>query len=310
MSEFVSTLAYPANRVFISYLVRVSDRALYNYSTSSFDQGIFLSDLQGAEREPYRIPYEERAPGSYSWKLETRTLVDGDYSYQSRELSNNTEYDNVKEETFKVINGEVQSSDVDFKIETVPGLTLFVYLKQLTTGLFFKEADSSFSFLDLSGSSVADREPYRIAYREDTPGKYAITLDANLFDDGNYEVFTHQLAPDGTELEAGLPEVIQIQDNREQVGVIFGTVGLSESTGGEDNLRYVTSTNQGVGGAKVVVYLAADYNQGNFDSPFGSTLTRPDGRWTDPIRVPGGRTYMVTFQKEGLYGPDAQEVVV
>jgi len=309
MAEFVSTLAYPAGRVFISYLVRDADRALYNYSTGSFDEGVFLSDLQGAAREPYRIPYEERAPGSYSWQLTTDTLQSGDYSYQSRELSNEVEYDNVKVETFKVIEGAVQSSDVDLRIETLPGLTLFIYLKQLSTGLFFKEADSSFSYLDLSGAAVAVREPYRIAYRENTPGEYSLTLDANLFDNGNYEVFTYQLS-NNVELQAGLPAVIQIQDNREQVGVIFDTVAISESTGGEDNLRYITSANQGVSGAKVVVYLAADYDQGNFDSPFGSTLTRPDGRWTDPIRVPAGRTYKVTFQKEGHYGPDVQEVVV
>lgn len=308
MAEFVSTLAYPAGRVFISYLVRDLDRALYNYSTESFDEGVFLSDLQGAAREPYRIPYEERAPGSYSWVLSTIGLS-GDFSYQSRELANGVEYDNVKEETFKVIDGVVQSSDVDLRIDTVSGLTLFVYLKQLSSGLFFKEADSSFSYLDLSGSAVAVREPYRIAYREDTPGKYSLTLDANLFDNGNYEVFTYQLS-EGVELQAGLPTVIQIQDNREQVGVVFDTVAVSENTGGVDNLRYITSSNQGVEGAKVVVYLKSDYDQGNFDSPFGSTLTRPDGRWVDPIRVPAGASYVVTYQKEGFFGPDSQEVIL
>lgn len=309
MTDFTSTLSQPPNRVFISYLTRDSDGHLYNADTSQFEDE-HLSDLVGVQREPYRITYEERAPGSYFWDLDVTGLaLNGTYSYKSRELSGGIEYDNVKEEAFKVVAGVLQSSDIDLILETEGGLALFVYIKQVSTGLFFKSSDGTFAALDLAGENVADRIPFRVSYLEPTPGNYSVSIDGALFDDGNYEVRTFKVAND-VEIEAGLPAVISIQDSKEQVGVTFNTVALSESTGGVDNLRYITSNSQGVEGATVVVYLKSDFDQGDFNRPFGSTLTRADGRWTNPVRVPAGNTYKVAFQKENFFGPDTSEVVV
>jgi hypothetical protein len=81
-----------------------------------------------------------------------------------------------------------------------------------------------------------------------------------------------------------------------------GPVAINTNTGGADNLRYVTVSGQGIGGANILIYLATDWpaNPGNVQAV---AVTGSDGRWLAPAFVSHG-TYVAVFTKIGLDGPD------
>jgi hypothetical protein len=86
------------------------------------------------------------------------------------------------------------------------------------------------------------------------------------------------------------------------VGSGGGPVAINTNTGGADNLRYVTVSGQGIGGANILIYLASDWpaNPGNVQAV---AVTGSDGRWLGPAFVSHG-TYVAVFTKIGLDGPD------
>ncbi len=308
MSNYVSTLTQPSGRQFIGYLTRVSDSFIYNSSTSQFE-GTVLADLVGNERVPYRISYSEGAPGSYSATLDISQFEDGEYSLESREIANDVEYANISTDVFEVSAGAVSSTDILIKITTAPTRALFAYIESSSTGLFFNSIDNSMGRLDLLTASLDSRGKFRHSYSETRPSEYLLTIDASSLLDGVYLVRTYELVGD-VEIEAGEDHLIRVQDGKQLAGVDFGSISLSENTGGKDSLKYVQANGVPVENAIITVYLSNEYNQGNTANPIGKTTTDFSGRWVDPISVDPGNTYTVVFQKSGHFGPDSKEVVV
>jgi len=89
----------------------------------------------------------------------------------------------------------------------------------------------------------------------------------------------------------------------------MSTVALNHNYSVPAALRYQTASGMPVEGALVRVYRKTDFDQGQYDSAVGITLTNSRGEWANPINVDTGFTYVVQFHKEGLYGPDKVEVI-
>jgi hypothetical protein len=81
-----------------------------------------------------------------------------------------------------------------------------------------------------------------------------------------------------------------------------GPIAINQNTGGPDNLRYVDSSGNGISGASILIYQAADWpeNPGNVQAAAATGL---DGRWIAPAYVSRG-TYVAVFTKAGADGPD------
>lgn len=81
-----------------------------------------------------------------------------------------------------------------------------------------------------------------------------------------------------------------------------GSRTIDHNYGGTDALRFVAPGGQGVAGATVWAYLAADYAAGNVGGQFvqGQATTGQDGRWLVPMSLDPG-SYELVFFKLGQY---------
>lgn len=85
-------------------------------------------------------------------------------------------------------------------------------------------------------------------------------------------------------------------------GVGDGDTDVDHNTGGTDNLRAVAS-GVGIDNVEVTAFLASDFDAGVY-TVRGRTVTRSDGRWAAPLRLNAGLTYVIRFQKVGVFGPN------
>lgn len=76
------------------------------------------------------------------------------------------------------------------------------------------------------------------------------------------------------------------------------------------NLRYQTGGGSPIEGAIVRIFKKSDFDQGLTAGAVAVTLTNARGEWTNPVFLNVGFSYTITFQKEGLYGPDNKEITV
>lgn len=75
----------------------------------------------------------------------------------------------------------------------------------------------------------------------------------------------------------------------------------------ENALRYVDKDGKPVVGAKIII----ECNESNGDNRFVfSTMTNVDGCWERGYKAEVGKTYTITFEKEGVYGPDYAQIVI
>ena len=84
---------------------------------------------------------------------------------------------------------------------------------------------------------------------------------------------------------------------------------VNENYGGTDALRYVTPGGDPIVGAQIRLYLQSDYVANRLTAPVGVTVTNQFGRWTNPLLVLPGYTYVVTFLQPGMYGPDTRTLI-
>lgn len=307
MSDYKISISQPSGRSFSGYLIREDDGFYFDYQNSEF-VGVTLSGLTFAEKLAYRFPVLEGAPGTYSTTIDLHLFQDGYYKFCIIENANGVEYSIVYEDVFEVITGEVSSKEIKVKISTAPTRSLFAYLKSTSTNLTFNPLTDTLEVLDLTTASINSRAPFRISFVEESPSNYVLSLDSSSLPDGVYSLSTFELVGD-VELEAGEPVLLRIQDGRQLSGLALGSINLTDSSGGKDNLRYLQANGSPVEGALITVYLSSEFVQGNLNT-IGRTTTRADGRWETPILVESGATYTVVFQKEGHFGPDQAEVVV
>ena len=94
-----------------------------------------------------------------------------------------------------------------------------------------------------------------------------------------------------------------------QIGT--GCVPVNHNYDTEDELAYRDSACCGIAGATVKIFTAANYNAGATDDIFvvARTATTTGGQWTQTINLNAG-SYVVVFEKPGMYGPDAVPITV
>lgn len=85
---------------------------------------------------------------------------------------------------------------------------------------------------------------------------------------------------------------------------------LDHDFGGVNALQYVTRSGVGVPQATIRVFKAVDWDQNRRDAPLFITGTDADGKWTSPIWVEPGFTYVLVFEKQGSFGPDVRRLAV
>ena len=76
-----------------------------------------------------------------------------------------------------------------------------------------------------------------------------------------------------------------------------------------DDLRYLDAQGNGIGDATVQAFLQSDFNNSNFVVR-GSTNTKDDGTWATTMNLSQGLTYVIRFEKPGVFGPDTQVLTV
>jgi len=87
-------------------------------------------------------------------------------------------------------------------------------------------------------------------------------------------------------------------------------VALTENSGGQNNLQYVTRGGTPVTGASIRVYKKIDWDTRNLAAVVGTTLTTATGGWAAPVFAAAGETYVVVFEKTYEYGTDTAEITV
>lgn len=91
---------------------------------------------------------------------------------------------------------------------------------------------------------------------------------------------------------------------------VTNTVRVDHNYGSPGALRYQTAGGVPVEQALIRVYLKTAFDQGDTDQPLAITMTDANGNWVTPVMLTTGFTYTILFAKQGLYGPDKQEVIV
>lgn len=82
------------------------------------------------------------------------------------------------------------------------------------------------------------------------------------------------------------------------------TVAITQDYPLPGDLLYQTPGGCGIEGAQIRVYLLSDYQAGNFASPVGTSMTGRGGKWTNPVLVSPGFTYIAQFVAPYSFGPD------
>tara|TARA_Y100000310_G_scaffold332932_1_gene409480 strand:- start:357 stop:1280 length:924 start_codon:yes stop_codon:yes gene_type:complete len=297
----------PSGRTVISYIQQESTGFLYNRNTASFDE-VVLADLDMAERAPYRSSLTESPTNTYRLIVDVSLWADDNYKISIREVVNLVEYPDLLSEVIPVAAGSAVDTTLDFKIVTAEARTLFCYNRSVSSGMYLNISTGEMSRVDLVTATIAIRSEYRIPYVEEAPGSYVSTVPSEI-PDGTYSLETFELVND-VEIEAGFPQIYRVLDGKRVTALLEDKISLSHNTGGIDALRYVTSNNVPVASASITVYLTSDYSQSIFTNPIGTTTTGDDGRWTVPVTVDSAAVgaYTLVFQKQGHFGPDAQEV--
>lgn len=87
-------------------------------------------------------------------------------------------------------------------------------------------------------------------------------------------------------------------------------VALTENSGGQNNLQYVTRGGTPITGATIRVYKKIDWETRNYTKVVGTTVTIATGGWQTPVFAEVGETYTIVFNKPNEYGPDTVEITV
>ncbi len=89
--------------------------------------------------------------------------------------------------------------------------------------------------------------------------------------------------------------------------VFDNTVAITADYPLSGDMTYATPGGSPIVGAQVRVYRKSAYDAGDLTTPVGVTVTDAAGKWTQPILVVSGYTYLARFEKPNEYGPDVKE---
>lgn len=306
-----NTLSRPTGKNFFSFVTRLGDSALYNFVTQEFIQGQKLHlTLDEVTRSKFRCPYQEVRPGAYRLEIDSALFDDGAYSFTTRELRS-AGVEGLTEEVVEVdlADGEQQDGSLNLQIKTESGISLFCYIKDRYSNLYYNSSARDFLRLDPTDEVESIRAGFRHSFTEQPSRVYTLNRSLEDFPDGNYEVTTYQLVS-GIEYKVGTTVVVKVHDGRQQRGVLFNQVMVNHDTNIPDSLRYIKQNGEPVSGATIVVYNKSEFQADQFTNPIGTSVTMPDGRWATPIPVQAGDTYTVKFHLAGVAGPDFVDLVV
>lgn len=306
-----NTLTRPGGKNYFAYLLRDVDGALFNYTNLEFVIGQKLHlTLDTATRSQFRVPYVEIRPGTYRFEVDSQEFQDGKYRVETRELITNSVEGVLEERVFiDLLDGDQQDGSLNLRIKTLPGLSLFCFIKDRYSTRFYNGATQDFQHLDTFDEVEELRAPFRHSFTEVHSGDYVLNRSLANFPDGNYEILTYNLV-DGIEYRAGAPVIIKVHDGRQQRGVLFNLVQVNHDTPTPDTMRYIRPNGEPVSGATVAIYLKSEFNSDNLTNPLGTSVTGEDGRWVTPIPIQAGDTYVVMFSKLGEMGPDYVDLAV
>ena len=77
-----------------------------------------------------------------------------------------------------------------------------------------------------------------------------------------------------------------------------------------DQFRYLAPGGAGIPQALIRVFQKPDWDAGRRNVGLFVTETLDDGRWQSPFWLEPGMTYILTFEKQGSFGPDIVEITV
>lgn len=92
--------------------------------------------------------------------------------------------------------------------------------------------------------------------------------------------------------------------------VVHNIVKVDHNYGTPAALRYQTSGGAPVEGAVIRIFKKSDFDQGLTSVALAVAQTNVRGDWATPVFLTTGFSYVISFAKEGLYGPDKTEIVV
>jgi hypothetical protein len=89
-----------------------------------------------------------------------------------------------------------------------------------------------------------------------------------------------------------------------------GTIAVDHDFPTVDNLRYIDTNGSGIDNGIILVYLTSDYMNGNNTINFikGTSSTKMDGRWIDPIYLDSGLSFTIVFYKQGAFSITTKEI--
>ena len=265
--------------------------------------------LDNLSRSKFRVPYVETRSGSYKLEIDCSAFEDGNYSLQSRFLTDQQESIPTDEVSIKVSAGEVQDSSLNMSISSNANLNLFCFIKDKFTDNYLKANSDNFVPMSLADETEELRSQFRHSLNEIAPGEYVLDRDLSNVPDTVLTVTIYQLVND-IEYKAGLPVTVHVHGGRQQRGVLFDTVMVNNDREQFDYLRYLAPNGQPISGAEVYLFKKSEYSSDQFDNALGRTLTGEDGRWLQAIPAQAGDTYTVVLFKQGEYGPDVVDVAI
>ena len=310
MGFLVHTLARRNSNTIFAFIVRESDGAVYNNVTGKFIEEVKLHlVLDNLSRSKFRVPYVETRSGSYKLEVDCSAFEDGNYSLQSRFLTDQQESIPTDEVSIKVSAGEVQDSSLNMSISSNANLNLFCFIKDKFTDNYLKANSDNFVPMSLADETEELRSQFRHSLNEIAPGEYVLDRDLSNVPDTVLTVTIYQLV-NNIEYKAGLPVTVHVHGGRQQRGVLFDTVMVNHDTEQFDYLRYLAPNGQPISGAEVYLFKKSEYSSDQFDNALGRTLTGEDGRWLQAIPAQAGDTYTVVLFKQGEYGPDVVDIAI
>lgn len=89
-----------------------------------------------------------------------------------------------------------------------------------------------------------------------------------------------------------------------------GDTPVNHNTGGTDAIRLKTASGVGISHVKIRAYLKSEYDADSLTAIVrGEAETEDDGRWSQPMMLSAGLTYVLTFERVGYTFPNLEITV-
>lgn len=89
-----------------------------------------------------------------------------------------------------------------------------------------------------------------------------------------------------------------------------GDTPVNHNTGGTDSIRLKTASGVGISHVKIRAYLKSEYDADSLTAIVrGEAETEDDGRWSQPMMLSAGLTYVLTFERVGYTFPNLEITV-